>query len=79
MRSEIPITIMNWINKNKDKVESYHLEDDGYSDHENSPYAIWLYLKNDWFNPMTELTCIHAATVRQFMDDVKYLEIKDEV
>jgi hypothetical protein len=75
MKNAIPQTIQKWIEKNAEKVESYHLEKDGYSENEHSPYAIWMYLKNDWFNPLSESDAIHAATVEKFMEAAKGLKL----
>jgi len=71
MLNQIPKGIKDWIEKNKDKVESYHLEYDGYSENDSRPYSIWCYLKPEWINGDAETSFIHAATVEAFLCDAR--------
>lgn len=76
MLNKIPKTIEAWISKNEDKVHSYHLEIDGYSDNDKRPFSIWCYLHHEWINDRSETSCIHAATVIDFMEDARSIRMR---
>ena len=62
-----PIKMQAWLDDNKEIIDEYWFEDDGYSENERSPYSIWCCLKPEYICAESETTCIHAATVDEFL------------
>lgn len=77
MNSTIPASVQYWIDTHADLIESWHLEDDGYSDNPTSPLAIWLYLAEGYVCDATECHTVHAATAKDFFDDVSTIHLCD--
>jgi len=68
--SAIPKTIQKWIDKNKDIICDYHMEDDGFMVNHN--YSIWVYFKAGTIFD-NDVHMIHEATVKDFIEATKNL------
>jgi len=71
---QVPKTIQKWIDLNYDLIEDFHMECDGYGGPNQGDYSIWMYLVDGLWNTMTETSMIHAATVRDFMEETRCIE-----
>ena len=72
---KIPKTIKKWLDSNKDKVDEYWLEDDGYeSDYSgHNDVSIWVVLKQG-YRSSQGTSMIHAGLVKTFMIEVQLIQ-----
>ena len=64
--STIPKTLQAALDKHKDVITAYDMEEDFYDD--ASPWSIWIYLKEGYWCPVMECGIIHESTARQAID-----------
>tara|TARA_R100001594_G_scaffold141298_1_gene187160 strand:- start:610 stop:828 length:219 start_codon:yes stop_codon:yes gene_type:complete len=69
----MPKTVQKWAEQNSDKINDLYVEKD-YADGHDTPYSIWCSLKEGWINQLTETTSIHESSVKEFMDNTKYIK-----
>jgi len=68
----VPKTVKLWIEKNQDKVESYHMEHDEFGEISDGAWSVWVYLTEPYWNVAGDCSCIHAATVSDFKNETKF-------
>ena len=76
--TNIPKKMQKWLDDNADKIESYHLEDDGFSGDDKNPYSIWVSLKDEWICSWMECGQIHECTQEAFMEYAGSVMLRSE-
>ena len=68
-KPNMPKTVQQWADRNKEKVEKLFLEQDGAFD--GGDWSIWCYLKTGWVCADMECGTIHEPTAKDFLDKTK--------
>ena len=71
--NKIPKGLQKALERNADKIENYHMEQDGFGDVHEGPWSIWIYLRPGYRSTLMDCGTIHEPTAKKAIEGFKYV------